>query len=168
MTHRQPRSRCSRGIVVADPQQALAAQTSRQVAHWVLAASRLDLDELASRDAWSHLERYLGLSLRRHLQGVIDHLDYLSALGVTTLSLMPVMEWIDEGPLAARGLRIMPLMPGAFGRDVELRIDGEAWKPAISSAMKRRQASSRNCSGVHSITVAVQEQRKWILVTAIP
>jgi hypothetical protein len=59
---------------VADPQQALAAQTSRQVAHWVLAASRLDLDELASREAWSHLERYLGISLRRHLQGVIDRL----------------------------------------------------------------------------------------------
>jgi hypothetical protein len=59
---------------VADLQQALADQTARQVAHWVLAASRLDLDELASREAWSHLERYLGLSLRRHLQGVIDRL----------------------------------------------------------------------------------------------
>lgn len=44
------------------------------MAHWVHAASRLDLDELASREAWSRLERYLGLSLRRHLQGVIDRL----------------------------------------------------------------------------------------------
>ena len=54
--------------------QALGAQTERQVAHWVLAASRLDLDELASREAWGHLERYLGVSLRRHLTGVIDRL----------------------------------------------------------------------------------------------
>ena len=29
---------------------------------------------------------------------------HLKSLGVTTLSLMPVMEWIDEGPLAARAL----------------------------------------------------------------
>ena len=27
------------------------------------------------------------------------------SLGVTTLSLMPVMEWLDEAPLAERGLR---------------------------------------------------------------
>lgn len=62
------------GTAVADPALALAAQTARQVAHWVLAAARLDLDELASAEAWGHLERYLGLSLRRHLQGVIDRL----------------------------------------------------------------------------------------------
>mgnify|MGYP001367564482 CR=1 FL=1 len=30
---------------------------------------------------------------------------HLKSLGVTTLSLMPVMEWLDEAPLAARGLR---------------------------------------------------------------
>ncbi len=30
---------------------------------------------------------------------------HLKSLGVTTLSLMPVMEWIDEGPLEARGQR---------------------------------------------------------------
>jgi len=46
-------------------------QTARQTAHWVLAASRLDLDELASHEAWGRLERYLGMSLRRHLTGVI-------------------------------------------------------------------------------------------------
>ena len=63
-----------RGIAMRDVQQAQAAQTARQVAHWVLAASRLDLDELASPDAWGRLERYLGVSLRRHLQGVIDRL----------------------------------------------------------------------------------------------
>lgn len=49
-------------------------QTERQVAHWSLAASRLTLDDLAAPDAWSHLEQYLGLSLRKHLQGVIDRL----------------------------------------------------------------------------------------------
>ena len=40
----------------------------------MLAASRLDLDDLASPEAWGHLERYLGMSLRRHLNGVIDRL----------------------------------------------------------------------------------------------
>ena len=49
-------------------------QTERQVAHWVLAASRLNLDDLASQAAWGHLERYLGLSLRQHLTGVIQSL----------------------------------------------------------------------------------------------
>jgi len=40
----------------------------------VQAAARLVLDDLASAEAWGHLERYLGLSLRKHLQGVIDRL----------------------------------------------------------------------------------------------
>lgn len=53
---------------------AVATQTRRQVAHWVQAAARLVLDDLASPEAWGHLERYLGLSLRKHLQGVIDRL----------------------------------------------------------------------------------------------
>lgn len=53
---------------------AIAAQTRRQVAHWVQAAARLVLDDLASAEAWGHLERYLGLSLRKHLQGVIERL----------------------------------------------------------------------------------------------
>ena len=57
-----------------DQIQAVDAQTERQVAHWVLAASRLQLDDLASPDAWGHLERYLGVSLRRHLTGVIARL----------------------------------------------------------------------------------------------
>jgi hypothetical protein len=65
---------CTRGTAVADLQQALGVQTARQVAHWVLAASRLDLDELASPQAWGHLERYLGVSLRQHLTGVLDRL----------------------------------------------------------------------------------------------
>ncbi len=59
---------------MAELSQALAAQSERQMAHWLLAARRFDLDELASPQAWAHLERYLGVSLRRHLQGVIDRL----------------------------------------------------------------------------------------------
>jgi hypothetical protein len=65
---------CSRGTAVLDLQQAQGAQTARQVAHWVLATARLDLDDLASHEAWGHLERYLGVSLRRHLDGVIERL----------------------------------------------------------------------------------------------
>ena len=64
----------SRGAAVLDLQQSLEAQSARQVAHWVLATARLDLDALASREAWGHLERYLGVSLRRHLGGVIERL----------------------------------------------------------------------------------------------
>ena len=54
--------------------QAVQTQTERQIAHWALAASRLKLDDLASLEAWGRLERYLGVSLRRHLAGVIDRL----------------------------------------------------------------------------------------------
>lgn len=50
------------------------AQLERQVRHWVTAAGRLDPDDLASPEAWSRLERYLGLSLRQHLGGVIARL----------------------------------------------------------------------------------------------
>ena len=57
-----------------DQIQAVQAQTERQVAHWALAASRLKLDDLASPEAWGRLERYLDVSLRRHLTGVIDRL----------------------------------------------------------------------------------------------
>lgn len=60
--------------VAADPQAALQAQVERQVAHWGCAAQRLTLDDLASREAWGHLEQYLGLSLRQHLGGVIERL----------------------------------------------------------------------------------------------
>ena len=55
-------------------QAALDAQCTRQVAHWVLAAARFKLDDLAAPEAWGHLERYLGLSLRHHLEGVIERL----------------------------------------------------------------------------------------------
>ena len=54
--------------------QAICAQTDRQVAHWVSAASRLRLDAITSPETWSRLEQYLGVSLRRHLEGVIQRL----------------------------------------------------------------------------------------------
>ncbi len=57
---------------MTDPFEAIRAQTERQVAHWSLAAARLALDDLAAPEAWSRLEQYLGVALRRHLQGVID------------------------------------------------------------------------------------------------
>lgn len=59
---------------MVDTAQAIALQTERQVAHWALAAARLKLDDLASPQAWGHLEQYLGVSLRKHLTGVIDSL----------------------------------------------------------------------------------------------
>ena len=50
-------------------------QLARQVAHWSLAASRLgDLDDLAAPEAWSRLESYLGVSLRRYLTEIVARL----------------------------------------------------------------------------------------------
>jgi hypothetical protein len=63
-----------RATLATQPAEAVAAQIARQVAHWTLAAERFDLDELASPEAWGRLERYLGVSVRRHLAGVIDRL----------------------------------------------------------------------------------------------
>ncbi|MGC4093006.1 MAG: hypothetical protein QM756_34990 [Polyangiaceae bacterium] len=69
---------------MVDALSAIAAQTERQVAHWAQAVARLNLDDLASPEAWASLERYLGVSLRRHLSGVIQRLreesDALSAM----------------------------------------------------------------------------------------
>lgn len=53
---------------------AVRSQVTRQVSHWVTAAGRLDPDDLASPEAWSRLERYLGVSLHKHLEGVIARL----------------------------------------------------------------------------------------------
>lgn len=53
---------------------AVRAQLARQVSHWVTAAARLDPDDLASAEAWNRLERYLGISIRKHLEGVIARL----------------------------------------------------------------------------------------------
>ncbi len=54
--------------------QNVQTQTERQIAHWALAASRLKLDDLASQEAWGRLERYLGVSLRRHFAASFDRL----------------------------------------------------------------------------------------------
>lgn len=54
--------------------QAVRAQLVRQVGHWVTASARLSPDDLASAEAWSRLERYLGVSIRKHLEGVIARL----------------------------------------------------------------------------------------------
>ncbi|MEO8381013.1 MAG: hypothetical protein ABI779_15230 [Acidobacteriota bacterium] len=83
---------------MTEPLQAVRAQLTRQVSHWVTAAGRLDPDDLASPEAWSHLERYLGLSIRRHLEGVIGRLraeaDVLTATMRTA-----------ETPTSLRGLQ---------------------------------------------------------------
>ncbi len=59
-----------------DPQVAIKTQLSRQVDHWTKATARLqDLDVLASANAWNSLERYMGLSIRRHLSTVVAQLE---------------------------------------------------------------------------------------------
>lgn len=81
-----------------DQIQAVQGQTERQVGHWVLAASRLQLNDLASPQAWGHLERYLGVSLRRHLTGVIERLQG-EARALTAL------QRAAQGPTAAAEVR---------------------------------------------------------------
>jgi hypothetical protein len=76
---------------MADLQAAIKVQLSRQVIHWTKAAARLaDLDDLASPAAWHSLERYLGLSIRRHLSTVVGQLvregDLLQAALVAAVS----------------------------------------------------------------------------------
>jgi len=83
----------SRGISVIDQIQAIREQTERQVAHWAFAAFRLKLDDLASQEAWGHLEQYLGMSLRRHLNGVIDRLQ-------SEASILTAMQRAAQSPTA--------------------------------------------------------------------
>lgn len=60
---------------MTDPHAAIRTQLTRQVIHWTKAAARLaDLDDLAAPTAWQSLERYLGLSIRRHLSTVVGRL----------------------------------------------------------------------------------------------
>ena len=59
---------------MADIDDAIGVQLRRQIQHWVAASERMDLDTLASPAAWAHLESYLGVSLRRHLDAVIARL----------------------------------------------------------------------------------------------
>lgn len=58
---------------MTDPSSSIRSELDRQIAHWSLAAHRLSLDDLAAPESWGRLEQYLGVSLRRHLQAVIDH-----------------------------------------------------------------------------------------------
>lgn len=59
---------------MAELASAIGRQIERQVAHWVQAAERLNLDDLAAPAAWGQLERYLGVAARGHLQRVVDRL----------------------------------------------------------------------------------------------
>lgn len=77
---------------------AICVQTERQVAHWALAATRLKLDDLASPEAWGHLERYLGVSLRRHLTGVIDRLQ-------GEANVLTAMQRAAKSPVAVAAVR---------------------------------------------------------------
>jgi hypothetical protein len=62
------------------------------------AAARLDPDDLASAEAWKRLERYLGLSLRKHLDGVIAKLRLEADILAVTLR-------AAESPTALRDLQ---------------------------------------------------------------
>lgn len=91
-------SKSPRGISVIDQIHAICVQTERQVAHWALAATRLKLDDLASPEAWGHLERYLGVSLRRHLTGVIDRLQ-------GEANVLTAMQRAAKSPVAVAAVR---------------------------------------------------------------
>jgi hypothetical protein len=76
----------------------LRAQLARQVNHWVTASARLDPGDLASMEAWNRLERYLGLSVRKHLDGVIQRLRLDADIMTATLL-------AAESPTALRELQ---------------------------------------------------------------
>ena len=60
---------------MSDPAGALRTQVARQVAHWTMAASRLEhLETVASPEAWRGLERYLGVRLRQDMEGAVGQL----------------------------------------------------------------------------------------------
>jgi hypothetical protein len=77
---------------------AVRSQLARQVGHWVIAAGRLDPDDLASAEAWGRLERYLGLSIRKHLEGVIARLRAEADILTVTMR-------TADSPLALRELQ---------------------------------------------------------------
>jgi hypothetical protein len=83
---------------VIDQFSAVKSQLARQVDHWVTAAAGLDPDDLASAEAWKRLERYLGLSLRKHLDGVIAKLRLEADILAVTLR-------AAESPTALRDLQ---------------------------------------------------------------
>src|SRR5262245_2525708 len=54
---------------------ALRAQLTRQLAHWRAAVITVDdADNFASQEAWSRVERYLNLALRRPLHEAVVRL----------------------------------------------------------------------------------------------
>jgi hypothetical protein len=60
---------------VSDALIILRRQLHRQIAHWEMAATELsNLEQTASPQAWSSLERYVGVSLRKSLEMAIDQL----------------------------------------------------------------------------------------------
>lgn len=77
---------------------AVRLQLARQVNHWVTAVDRLSPDDLAAVEAWNRLERYLGVSLRKHLEGVIARLRAEADVLAVTLR-------AAESPLALRELQ---------------------------------------------------------------
>jgi hypothetical protein len=81
---------------VTDQVDTVRTELNRQVAHWVSASARLNLDDLAAPESWSRLEQYLGIALRRHLQGVIDRLhaqaDVLTAMNRSARTATALME----------------------------------------------------------------------------
>jgi hypothetical protein len=83
---------------VTEQTQAVRSQLARQVNHWVTAADRLSPDDLAAAEAWNRLERYLGVSLRKHLEGVIARLRAEADILAVTLR-------AAESPLALRDLQ---------------------------------------------------------------
>jgi hypothetical protein len=88
---------------VTESSKAIREQLARQVAHWVNAAARLNPDDLAAPEAWSRLEQYLGLSIRKHLDGVIARLR-------TEADLLAVMSRRAESPTALRELQLRLLV----------------------------------------------------------
>jgi hypothetical protein len=65
---------------MSDLATAIRAQLCRQVAHWAAATQRLQRPaDLASDGAWANLERYLGLTIRRHLTASVERLQHQAA-----------------------------------------------------------------------------------------
>jgi hypothetical protein len=88
-----------RGTRVTEAFKAARAQLGRQVDHWVTAAARLNPDDLAAAESWNRLERYLGLSIRKHLDGVIARLHAES-------DILAAMLRAAESPTALRTLQL--------------------------------------------------------------
>lgn len=70
---------------MTDPLAPIRVQLTRQVRHWAAAVASLNPDQLASKEAWGRLERYLGVSLRKHLDGVVTKLGLEADVLLATL-----------------------------------------------------------------------------------